>query len=77
MHVGALIGSGGMGRRVDLDDIIDAGDVAEMIGLSRRNSVYTYQKRHADFPKPVLEHGRCRHWLRPDIARWMKRRGKR
>ena len=63
-----------MGRKVDLDDLIDAKGVAKILGLSHRNGVYTYRSRHPDFPAPVLEHGRCYMWYRPDIARWMRKR---
>jgi predicted DNA-binding transcriptional regulator AlpA len=64
-----------MGRKVDLDDIIDARGVADMIGLAHRNAVYLYRKRYPDFPPPVLVHGRCLLWLRPDIEAWRKGRG--
>jgi predicted DNA-binding transcriptional regulator AlpA len=63
-----------MGRRVDLDDLLDARAVADLIGLKNRNGVYTYRSRHADFPVPVLTHGRCYMWHRGDIRRWMKGR---
>ena len=32
-----------MGRRVDIDDLVDAAQVAELLGLSQPNSVYLYQ----------------------------------
>lgn len=57
-------------RRVYLDDIIDAQGVADLIGLTHRNGVYTYRTRYPDFPAPVLQHGRCLLWLRQDIIRW-------
>lgn len=68
-----------MGRKVDLADIIDAGDVAQMIGLTHRASVRTYRKRYPDFPEPVkvLSGGRCLMWLRSDVERWLVSRGRR
>jgi predicted DNA-binding transcriptional regulator AlpA len=68
-----------MGRKVDLDDITDAGGVAEMIGLSHRQSVRVYRRRYPDFPPPVLElgGGRCLMWLRSDVDAWMRRRAQR
>ncbi|MDJ0771309.1 MAG: hypothetical protein QNJ12_21150 [Ilumatobacter sp.] len=61
-----------MGRFVDLDDLVDAGEVAGLLGLAQRNSVTTYMKRYKDFPDPVLEFadGKCRAWLRKDIESW-------
>ena len=61
-----------MGRMVDVDHLIDANDVAEILGLSHRNTVSVYQHRYADMPRPVREFGdrRVKLWLRPDIERW-------
>ena len=65
-----------MGRSVDLDDLIDVGQVAALLGLAQKNSVTTYMRRYADFPAPALEfaEGKCRAWVREDIERWAKRR---
>ena len=65
-----------MGRSVDLDDLIDVGEVAALLGLAHKNSVTTYLRRYADFPAPALEfaEGKCRAWVREDIERWAKRR---
>jgi len=65
-----------MGRNVDLDDIIDVGQVAELLRLSHKNSVTTYMRRYDDFPEPVLEvaEGKCRAWLRQEIKAWCERR---
>lgn len=69
-------------RRVRLKDLLNAGQVADTLGITV-SSVYVYRRRqrddipgYQDFPLPVLEHGRCLMWLRPDITRWMRRRGK-
>jgi glutathione-regulated potassium-efflux system ancillary protein KefG len=61
-----------MGRQVDLDDLIDVGDVAEMLGLAHKNSVTTYMRRYDDFPRPAIEFadGKCRAWLRQDVEGW-------
>ena len=61
-----------MGRLVDLDDLIDVGDVAEILGLAHKNSVTTYLRRYDDFPSPAIEFadGKCRAWLRQDIEEW-------
>ena len=61
-----------MGRKVDVDDIINAAEVADLIGLSHRNGVYQYRHRHPDFPAPLITHGRCYMWHRGDIKRWIR-----
>jgi glutathione-regulated potassium-efflux system ancillary protein KefG len=61
-----------MPRRVLIDDLIDANDVARILGLSHRNTVSQYQRRYPDMPRPVLDLGPGRPclWLRPSIERW-------
>jgi len=61
-----------MGRLVDPDDLLDVGEVAELLGLAQKNSVTTYMRRYEDFPEPVIEFakGKCRAWLREDIEQW-------
>jgi len=62
-------------RRVALEDLIDAHDVARILGLSHRNTVSLYMRRYEDMPRPVLDLGRGRPslWLRPEIERWHAR----
>lgn len=57
---------------VRTEDLIDAHEVADLLGLAHRNSVSTYLKRYADMPRPVVERsgGRTRLWLRTEIEAW-------
>ena len=59
-------------RRVLVDDLIDARDVAEILGLTHRNTVSQYQTRYPDMPRPAvnLGPGRPMLWLGPEIERW-------
>ncbi len=61
-----------MSPRVSTEDLIDARDVAEILGLSHPSAVSVYQSRYTDMPRPVLDLGRGRPklWLRPQIERW-------
>jgi len=63
--------------QVDTDDLIDAHEVAEILGLSQRNSVSLYQRRYQDMPRPVVERGgaRTKLWLRSEMERWRNERG--
>ena len=65
-----------MGRKVDVDELIDAQGVADMLGLAQRNTVSLYQKRYVDMPRPVVDlgKGRCKMWLRDEMAAWSIRR---
>ncbi len=65
-----------MGRRIDIDNLIDARGVANLLGLAQRNTVSLYQRRYADMPNPVVDlgRGRCKMWLRSEMEAWMKSR---
>jgi len=62
----------GMGRKVDVDDLIDTQTVAKILGLAHRNTVSEYQARYEDMPRPAvdLSGGRLKLWLRPEVERW-------
>ena len=61
-----------MAPTVDTGDLIDAHEVAELLGLGHYQSVTTYQRRYPDMPKPVVAKGpgRPRLWLRSQIVDW-------
>ena len=61
-----------MARRVEVDNLLSSAEVAELLGLSHRESVNTYARRYEDFPDPIVDKsgGRIRLWLRQDIETW-------
>jgi predicted DNA-binding transcriptional regulator AlpA len=61
-----------VGRNVDVDDLLDANGVAELLGFAHRNTVSVYQHRYPDMPRPVREFGerRAKLWLRSEIEGW-------
>jgi hypothetical protein len=65
-----------MGRKVDVEDLIDSRAVAVLLGLAQFNSVSGYQRRYQDMPRPVVDmgRGRCKLWLRSEVMGWMRRR---
>ena len=67
-----------MRRTIDLDDLLDASDVAALLGLSNERSVATYRKRYEDFPAPAWasKGGRCQGWLRQDVEAWAHSTGR-
>jgi hypothetical protein len=64
--------------KVDPDDLIDAQGVADMLGLSHRNTVSGYQRRYPDMPRPVvrLANGKILLWHGPDIRKWARETGR-
>ena len=67
-----------MPPRVNTEDLIDAVRVAEMLGLTHRNTVSVYQKRYPEMPRPVIDlgPGRSRLWLRAEIVDWARHTGR-
>jgi len=60
-----------MGRKVDVENLIDVQDVAAILGLAHRNTVSEYQARYPEMPRPVVDRrGRLKLWLRPEMERW-------
>jgi hypothetical protein len=68
-----------VGRKVDLDDLMDAGDVADLLGLSHRNAVSVYQHRFPEMPRPVFvrSNGKVLLWLRTEMVAWLRETGRR
>ena len=65
-----------MSPTVRTEDLIDAHEVARLLGLSHPNTVAGYLHRYPEMPRPVLDlgRGRPRLWLRPEIEKWAKKR---
>jgi hypothetical protein len=63
-----------VGKKVDVDDLIDAKEVADMLGLSSPRAVAVYASR--GLPEPIIDRGpnTAKLWLRQDIERWLKGR---
>lgn len=60
-----------MGKKVDVDDLLDAKDVADILGLSSPRAVAVYASR--DLPEPIIDRGpnTAKLWLRQDIEAWL------
>lgn len=58
------------------DDLVDASEVAAIVGLSSSKSVAVYRARYLDFPAPFITKasGKCVLWLRDDIEAWQAAR---
>ena len=63
--------------RIDPDDLLNAKEAAELLGLAHREAISTYRRRYKDFPEPVLKKGTCVLWSRQDLAAWSARRSSR
>jgi predicted DNA-binding transcriptional regulator AlpA len=59
---------------VDTGDLLNAREVAEVLGLAHREAIATYRRRYSDFPGPVISKGTCVLWHRPDVEAWQRSR---
>lgn len=68
-----------MAQLVDIADLMDANDVATMLGLSRGTAVSVYQQRYPEMPRPVYDRGanRTKLWLRSEMQAWADTRNSR
>lgn len=56
--------------KVDPAELIDAADVAPIVGLTNPKGVHVYRRRYDDFPEPAVDKGRCVLWVRKDVEAW-------
>ena len=65
-----------MGKKVDVDDLVGAAEIADRLGLARSTVVHDWRYRHPDFPKPVAQLRTAMVWAWPDIEAWAKKTGR-
>lgn len=61
---------------VELDDLIGAGEIAELFGFTHTQTVHTLRRRHADFPQPVKQLRQGYIWSRKAVQRWGRSTGR-
>jgi len=63
-------------RRVYVDELVGAAEIAERFGLADAHVVHTWRSRHPDFPEPVARLKRAMVWVWPDIEKWARSSGR-
>lgn len=63
-------------RRVEVDQLVGAAEIADRLELAVPQTVHDWRRRHPDFPQPVavLRMGLVWNW--PDVAKWAERTGR-
>jgi hypothetical protein len=61
-----------VGRKVDVDDLVGAAEIADRLGIAYVETVHTWRRRYPDFPEPVAHLRRALIWSWPDVERWAK-----
>ena len=65
-----------MGKKVDVDDLVGAAEIAERLGIKRPHLIHDWRRRHAEFPQPVVELKGTLIWLWPEVEQWASRTGR-
>jgi predicted DNA-binding transcriptional regulator AlpA len=63
-------------RKVDVNDLVSAEEIAERLDLSHAQNVSVWARRHADFPAPVKKLRRAAIWDWAEVEAWAKATGR-
>jgi predicted DNA-binding transcriptional regulator AlpA len=63
-------------RRIDVDQLVGAAEIAQRLGVKRPQVVHDWRRRHPDFPAPVAELHAALVWAWPDVERWARKTGR-
>lgn len=65
-----------VGRRVDVDELVGAAEIAARLGVKRLQVVHDWRRRHGEFPRPVVAVSRTLVWYWPDVRQWAAQTGR-
>jgi hypothetical protein len=63
-------------RVVRVGDLVGAAEIAVRLNLKHTQSVSVLKRRHASFPKPVMQLAKAFVWAWPDVEEWAKDTGR-
>ena len=61
-----------MGRKVDVDNLVGAHEIAKRLKLKNPHTIHVWRSRHKDFPEPIATLKTALIWDWMDIERWVK-----
>ncbi len=65
-----------MARKVPVDELVGAAEIAERLGSKRTSLVHDLRRRHPDFPEPVAKLKSALVWAWPDVEAWARKTGR-
>jgi len=65
-----------MGRKLDVDLLVGAAEIAKRLGLTEQRTVHAWTRRHKEFPLPVVMLERAMIWYWPEVEAWAKQTGR-
>jgi hypothetical protein len=65
-----------VGRKVDVDDLVGAAEIADRLRLSHAETVHSWRRRYPEFPQPVARLRQALVWAWSDVEKWAKATGR-
>ena len=65
-----------MGRKVDVEDLVSASEIARRLGAQKPSVVHDWRRRHPDFPQPIARLALGYVWAWPDVEAWARSTGR-
>ena len=65
-----------MGKKIDVDDLVGAHEIAQRLGVARPQVVHEWRRRHADFPEPIAALKTALIWDWKEVQRWARDSGR-
>jgi hypothetical protein len=65
-----------VGRKVDVDDLVGATEIADRLGLAQPQTVHLWRHRYDDFPRPVTHLRQGYLWCWSDVEVWARKTGR-
>ena len=67
---------GGVGKKVDVEDLVGAAEIAQRLGVKRPHLIHDWRRRYSEFPKPVVQLKGTLVWDWRDIECWARATGR-
>ena len=61
-----------MGKKVDVDDLVGAHEIAQRLGVARPQVIHEWRRRHRDFPAPVATLKTALIWDWSEVKTWAR-----
>lgn len=65
-----------MGRKVDIDDLVGAHEIAQRLGVARPQVIHEWRRRHLDFPEPIATLKTALIWDWVEVRIWARTSGR-
>jgi predicted DNA-binding transcriptional regulator AlpA len=65
-----------VGKKVDVDDLVGAHEIAQRIGVARPQVIHEWRRRHSDFPEPIATLKTALIWDWVEVQRWAAMTGR-